>query len=63
VSIAAETDYIEVEADARLALAAILREAAQSDWTTEADESAELYERKGNLVGVRRAKALLEASS
>jgi class 3 adenylate cyclase/tetratricopeptide (TPR) repeat protein len=63
VSIAAETDYIEVEADARLALAAILREAEQSDWTTEADESAELYERKGNLVGVRRAKALLEASS
>ena len=61
--IAAETDYIEVEADARLVLAGILREAGESGWTTEARESVELYERKGNLVGVRRAKALSEAAS
>ena len=52
-----------MEADARLVLAGILREAGESGWTTEARESVELYERKGNLVGVRRAKALSEAAS
>jgi ATP/maltotriose-dependent transcriptional regulator MalT len=62
-AIAAETDYIELEADARLVLAEILREAGEPDWPTEVGESAELYERKGNLVGVRRAKTLLEAAN
>jgi tetratricopeptide (TPR) repeat protein len=61
VEIAAETDYIELEADTRLALAEILREAEESDWLTEAGRSADLYERKGNLIGARRAQALLEA--
>jgi len=61
VEIAAETDYIELEAETRLALAEILREAEESDWAAEAGRSAELYERKGNLVGARRAKGLLEA--
>jgi tetratricopeptide (TPR) repeat protein len=63
VEIASETDYIELEGETRLALAEILREAEEPDWTTEADEAAELYKRKGNLVGMRRAKALLEAAS
>ena len=61
--IAAETDYIEVEADARLVLADILRKAGEAGWATEAGESVELYQRKGNLVGVRRAKGLLKAAS
>jgi class 3 adenylate cyclase/tetratricopeptide (TPR) repeat protein len=60
VGIAVETDYFELSAAAWLDLAAILQAAGHADVAAAAHEALVLYERKGNLVGAGRAKALLE---
>jgi class 3 adenylate cyclase/tetratricopeptide (TPR) repeat protein len=60
VDIADRTDYFELRADARLDLAEALRAAgSHDDAATTAQEALEIYERKGNLVGARNARALL----
>jgi class 3 adenylate cyclase/predicted ATPase len=58
VQIATGTDYFDAKADTWLGLAEILRDAGR-DGSDAAREALALYERKGNLVGIRRAKALL----
>ena len=60
VEIAVETDYFELAAATWLDLAEVLRAAGQADVAASAREALVLYERKGNLVGVGMAKALLE---
>jgi tetratricopeptide (TPR) repeat protein len=60
VEIAAETDYFELAAGTWLDLAEILLAAGNVEAHTAAREALTLYERKGNLVGASRAKALLK---
>jgi len=62
VAIAAETDYFELAAGTWLDLAEILEAAGDTGGRAAAGEALALYERKGNLVGVRRAKAIIEAT-
>jgi tetratricopeptide (TPR) repeat protein len=62
VEIAVETDYFELAAAAWLDLAEILQAAGHADVATPAHEALVLYERKGNIVGAGRAKALLETA-
>ncbi len=61
VDIAAETDYFELAAGAWLDLAEILRAAGNAEARTAAREALLLYERKGNVVGARRARAVADA--
>ncbi len=64
VAIADRTDYFELRADARLDLAEALRAAgSDDDAATTAQEALEIYERKGNLVGARNARALIDLAS
>jgi len=62
VEIAVETDYFELAAAAWLDLAEILQAAGHADVATPAHEALVLYERKGNIVGAGRVKALLETA-
>jgi tetratricopeptide (TPR) repeat protein len=61
VEIAAETDYFELAAGTWLDLAEILRAAGNAEARTAAREALVLYERKGNVVGARRARAVVDA--
>ena len=62
VEIAVGTDYFELAAAAWLDLAEILQATGHADVAAPAHEALVLYERKGNLVGAGRAKALLETA-
>jgi class 3 adenylate cyclase/tetratricopeptide (TPR) repeat protein len=62
VGIASGTDYIELAAGTWLDLAEILRAAGKAEAPAAAQEALTLYERKGNLVGASRARALLDAT-
>ncbi|HEX6679837.1 MAG TPA: AAA family ATPase [Gaiellaceae bacterium] len=63
VEIADRTDYFELRADARLDLAEALRTAgSRADAATTAQEALEIYERKGNLIGARNARSLIESA-
>jgi ATP/maltotriose-dependent transcriptional regulator MalT len=62
VEFAVETDYFELAAAVWLDLAEILQAAGHEDVAASAGEALALYERKGNLVGAGRAKALLETA-
>jgi tetratricopeptide (TPR) repeat protein len=62
VEIAAETDYFELAAGTWLDLAEIRQAAGNAEARTAAHEALELYERKGNLVGARRASTVLDAA-
>jgi AAA ATPase domain/Adenylate and Guanylate cyclase catalytic domain len=61
VALADETDFFDLRWHARMGHAEVLRSAGRNQ---EAEavlgEAAEIAERKGNLVGARRARALLE---
>jgi tetratricopeptide (TPR) repeat protein len=60
VEIAAGTDYFEHAADMCLALAEVERAAGNADGSAAAARDAlARYEQKGNLVGARRARAML----
>lgn len=65
VSLAAATDFINMQGDASMALAETLRLSGRVDETTaRLEEGIALYEQKGNLVSARHARALLtEAAS
>ena len=59
---AASTDALDMSASARLDLAEVLRAAGDdAEAAAAAAAAAELYARKGNEVGARRARALLDA--
>jgi class 3 adenylate cyclase/tetratricopeptide (TPR) repeat protein len=61
VALARPTDFLNYHGDAQIGLAQVLRSAArQQDAISAAEEALSLYERKGNLVSMRRARALLE---
>jgi tetratricopeptide (TPR) repeat protein len=62
VGIALQTDYFELAAGTWLDLAEVLRAGDNSDARKAAREALTLYERKGNLVGARRARALLDSA-
>lgn len=57
IQLADGTDYLELRARTWLVLAEVRRQAG-SDAHEAAERALALYERKGNLVGVERAKAL-----
>ncbi len=59
VELAEGTDYLEFVAEAWLKLAEVLR-ATGGDAGAPASEALARYERKGNLVGAARARALLD---
>jgi tetratricopeptide (TPR) repeat protein len=60
VELGAETDCLDLQAEARLTLAVALRAAERAGEASDAVEQAiALYERKGNLVGAERARAML----
>jgi class 3 adenylate cyclase/tetratricopeptide (TPR) repeat protein len=62
VELAARTDWLTDHADALVAHAEVLRLAGETDGATLAiRNSIALYERKGNTVGIRRARSLLDA--
>jgi tetratricopeptide (TPR) repeat protein len=64
VEVVAETDFILLEAGAQHVLGEALVAGARSTEAASAFERAiHLYERKGNLVRLREAQALLEAAS
>jgi class 3 adenylate cyclase/tetratricopeptide (TPR) repeat protein len=58
VALAAPTDFLDLQATALLALARVLREAGSPEATSVAGDAQAVYERKGNLVGARRAALL-----
>jgi class 3 adenylate cyclase/tetratricopeptide (TPR) repeat protein len=58
VEIASATDYLELAAGALLGLAEVLAATHKPGAQSAAREAAELYARKGNLVGEQRAHAL-----
>jgi tetratricopeptide (TPR) repeat protein len=58
VELAAPTDFLELQATALLALARVLREAGSPEAASVAAEARAVYERKGNVVGVRWAAQL-----
>ena len=61
VSVSARTDYLDLHAQALLALTEVLRSAGRTTEAASAVRDAlNLYRRKGNLVTARRAEALLE---
>jgi class 3 adenylate cyclase len=55
-------EYVELAADARLALAEVLRLAGKTGAEDAASEAVAIYERKGNVIGAQRARAFLEAT-
>jgi class 3 adenylate cyclase/tetratricopeptide (TPR) repeat protein len=57
VELAAPTDFLDLQATALLALARVLQEAGSPEAADAAAEARAVYERKGNIVGVRRAVA------
>ena len=60
VGLAEETDFLVLHADALMDLAEVLRLTGREDESAPFVEQArELYERKGHVVGVERAQALL----
>jgi tetratricopeptide (TPR) repeat protein len=60
VGIASETDFLDMRADAHMALAEVLRAAGRPEEAgRQVEEALALYERKGNLVGAARARASL----
>ena len=60
VALAEPTDWTDTHADALMALAEVRRLTEQMEGVREAAEEAlRLYERKGNLVSAKRARALL----
>jgi tetratricopeptide (TPR) repeat protein len=60
VALARETDDIDLQGDAAMALAEVLRLAARPDEAVPfAEEALRLYERKGNLVSAAKASSLL----
>jgi tetratricopeptide (TPR) repeat protein len=64
VDLADETDFLEIRADARVALAEVLALAEQPGESARAlAEALELYEAKGIVVLAARTRALLEESS
>ena len=57
-----QTDMLGATADAKLDLAGILHGAGKhSEALQEIEEAADLYKRKRHLVGVARARELLES--
>jgi class 3 adenylate cyclase/tetratricopeptide (TPR) repeat protein len=63
VAILGETDFLDAHAQALLDLAWVFRVAGRpSDAATAVDQAIELYRRRGNLVGLARAGALLGVS-
>ncbi|MEX2407396.1 MAG: adenylate/guanylate cyclase domain-containing protein [Actinomycetota bacterium] len=55
------TDYLDLHAEALLALAEVMRSAGRrSDAVSAAQQALALHRRKGNLVAERRAESLLE---
>ena len=62
VSIAEQTDSVNLRADAQLALAhALMVEGRGEEARTAAQEALACYEAKGNVVGAREAGELLAA--
>jgi tetratricopeptide (TPR) repeat protein len=62
VELAATTDFLALQAIAALGLAEVLRAAGQTDEASQwAAEAREAYERKGNLVAVKRLAGALVA--
>jgi DNA-binding SARP family transcriptional activator len=60
VSLAEQTDFFNLHANALLDLATVLQHARRPEEAAAAAEAARsLYERKGNLVGVDKAQALI----
>jgi class 3 adenylate cyclase/tetratricopeptide (TPR) repeat protein len=62
VNLTAATDLLELAAGAWLALAEIRRTAGDDRAKAASSEALRLYEQKGNLVGVQRARASLDAT-
>jgi ATP/maltotriose-dependent transcriptional regulator MalT len=58
VTLAAPTDFLDLQATALLALARVLRAAGSPEAASVAGEAQAVYERKGNIVGARRAALL-----
>ena len=56
------SEFPELAAEARLALAEALHAGGRPQALSPASEALELYERKGNLVGAERTRAFLEAA-
>jgi hypothetical protein len=60
VAIAGRTDFLDMHGDALMALAEVLRQAGRDEEArSAAQEAIQLYERRGNVVSVARAGALL----
>ena len=60
VALAADTDYLNLQADARTDLAEVLTLAGRiGDAASRSREALELYERKGNIVSAARVRASL----
>ena len=57
-TLAAPTDFLDLQATALLALARVLREAGSPEAASVAAEAQAVYERKGNIVGAGRAALL-----
>jgi tetratricopeptide (TPR) repeat protein len=55
-------EFLELAAEARLALAEALRLAGGPEASSWAAEALELYERKGNIVGAARVREFLDAA-
>jgi ATP/maltotriose-dependent transcriptional regulator MalT len=58
VDLAAPTDFLELQAAALLALARVLRKAGSPEAASVAARAQAVYQRKGNIVGARRASLL-----
>jgi class 3 adenylate cyclase/tetratricopeptide (TPR) repeat protein len=59
VDLASPTDFLELQATALLALARVLRETGSPEAASVADRAKAVYDRKGSIVGAKRAAALL----
>ncbi len=55
-------EFLEVAADARLALAEALRLQGKPEAPSMAAEALELYERKGNVIGAARVREFIDAA-
>jgi len=61
VALAAETDYLNLQADARMDLAEVLSLGGRiGEAASRTHEALELYERKGNTVSAERVRSMLE---
>ena len=62
VALADETDFTVLRGDAFMDLADVLRTAGrETESTAFAKQALELYEQKGNVVAVERARRILDA--